>query len=228
MNISEADFNANFSGSAKALLLVVFFLLFSAYASAQTDSTATKKDVVKQAPKDTVKEDAPKIKPKKQRIYKPDSTHLPSKAVFRSAVIPGWGQLYNKRWWKVPFIYGGLTGLGLSINFNQFYYKKYLALAVRKQNMEVIEAPYTNTTLEAFTSAKTFYKRNRDLSTIGIGALWAIQVVEAYIDAKFIHSYSMDDNLAFKLSPKIIPQPVYAFTPGMAFTPGLSLIISIR
>lgn len=206
----------------------MFLLFFSAVASAQTDSATVKKEVVKSAPKDTVKDDTPKVKPKKQRIYKPDSTHLPSKAVFRSLVVPGWGQLYNKRWWKVPLIYGGLTGLGLSINFNQTYYKKYLALAVRKQRNEVIEFPYTNTTLEAFTEAKTFYKRNRDLSTIGIGALWAIQVVEAYIDAKFIHSYSMDDNLTYRLTPKLIPQPVYAFSPGPAFTPGLSFIISIK
>ena len=55
------------------------------------------------------------------------------------------------------------------------------------------------------------YRRNRDLGILGIIGGWGIQMIDAYIDAKFIRSYTMDNNLSFKVSPAVISQPVYAF-----------------
>jgi hypothetical protein len=83
--------------------------------------------------KDTVSVEKPKISVKQRlnrdvfSLFK-DSTELqsPRKAVLRSAIIPGWGQARNGKWWKVPLVYGGFVGIGLVYDFNQRFYKEFL------------------------------------------------------------------------------------------------------
>src|SRR6476661_3113395 len=67
-------------------------------------------------------------KDKKNTLFS-DSSRLqsPRHAVYRSAIIPGWGQARNRKWWKVPLVYGGFVSLGLVYEFNQRYYKELLA-----------------------------------------------------------------------------------------------------
>src|ERR1700760_3024844 len=111
-------------------LLVVFLvtgIAFSAMAQGPVlNSKPTLKDSINQrADSLTSKRFAPKVT-HDTKIYHPDSTHSPHKAVMRSLMIPGWGQIYNHRWWKVPLIYGGLGLLGDVVVFNQKYYKIFL------------------------------------------------------------------------------------------------------
>ncbi|MGZ3767781.1 MAG: DUF5683 domain-containing protein, partial [Mucilaginibacter sp.] len=87
----------------------------------KTDSLNRKQDSV------TSKRYYPKIT--KEKVYHPDTLHDPHKAVMRSLMIPGWGQIYNHRWWKLPVIYGGLGLLGDVIVFNQTNYKLFLKQA---------------------------------------------------------------------------------------------------
>src|SRR5215469_18807961 len=99
----------------KCLLLswIAIFFAFAAYAQkpdtaahiqTRADSLAIKHDST------TSKRYKPKIT--KEKTYHPDSLHSPHKALMHSLIIPGWGQLYNHQWWKVPIIYGGLGLLG--------------------------------------------------------------------------------------------------------------------
>jgi hypothetical protein len=165
----------------------------------------------------------PKILAKKnKKRYNPDSTHLPSKAVKRSLMIPGWGQLYNGAWWKVPLIYGGLGSLGLAVEFNSRYYRQYLAVYNLRRNGErpgegtsraVTQLFFDtqNVSVTAIEGAVSSYQRNMQLSILGIAGAWGIQVIEAYIQAKFIHSYTMDRDLSFKVTPGVLPTgPLYA------------------
>jgi hypothetical protein len=166
----------------------------------------------------------PKVLSKKNtKRYHPDSTHSPGLAFKRSGIIPGWGQLYNHRWWKVPLIYAGLGSLGLAVEFNNRYYKQYLRVYRLKQrglqpdagDSEAVKALFINVTASGATTtalegAVTGYQRNFQLSILGIVGAWGIQMIDAYIDAKFIHSYTMDSDLSFKVSPGVITQPVYA------------------
>ncbi|MBE7177793.1 MAG: hypothetical protein INR69_15410 [Mucilaginibacter polytrichastri] len=210
----------------KTALSVVFllFVLQTFSAHAQVDSSASA---------DTIERIQAMKKPKKQRVWRPDSTHLPKKAIFRSAVVPGWGQIYNHSWWKVPLIYGGFTSLGIAAHNNAQLYKKYLRQATlidqgRPLDPEFALRGYTASNRDIFVQAKDVTKRNRDVSIISIGAIWVVQVVEAYVQAKFQHSYSMDDNLTFQVKPNLI-QPMYAYTPGTTgFTPAVSLVIHIK
>ncbi|MDN3580183.1 DUF5683 domain-containing protein [Mucilaginibacter flavus] len=207
----------------KYLLIIGFTMLFAFTAKAQTPhadtATVAKKDTFKKASNTAPGSFAPPIK--KEKVYHPDSTHSPHKAVMHSLMIPGWGQVYNHSWWKVPIIYGGLGLLGSAVVFNQKYYKQFDVVAHYYRNGITPKTtdPYYKE-WKAYTDNQVpaqnvydyldSYRRNRDLAILGILGAWGIQTVEAYIEAKFINAYTVDNNFSMKVTPSLINQPVYA------------------
>jgi len=191
---------------------------------------ATKKDSI------AASQFKPKIKKTKERIYFPDSLHSPHKAVMHSLMIPGWGQLYNHQWWKVPVIYGGMGLLGVAIIFNATNYNEYITLAHYREKGVTPTAgmPYYKEYLayvsvpdQAIYDASDYYRRYRDLCILGILGAWGIQCIDAYIDAKFKHSYTVDNNLSIRITPSLLNQPVYAANPIGSFIPALKLTIAL-
>src|ERR1700759_2762275 len=69
-----------------------------------------------------------KAKIRKEKVYHTDTAHSPRVAVIRSLIVPGWGQVYNHKTWKVPLVYGGLLGLGWAYVYNARNYTTFLAL----------------------------------------------------------------------------------------------------
>ena len=121
----------------KYLLIILLLTGYAFTATAQeSDTSAVKAKVnsIQSKRPDTVVNSTfiPKIK--KEKVFHPDSTHSPQKAVIRSLIIPGWGQLYNHRWWKVPVIYSGIGLLGWVVIYNVKYYKEFLALSKYREN----------------------------------------------------------------------------------------------
>ena len=216
--------------------LFIFWLLLglAVVAKAQQPDTIAvknKKDSLNRV-KDSVtsKRYYPKIT--KEKTYHPDSLHSPHKAVMRSLMIPGWGQLYNHRWWKVPLIYGGLGLLGDVVVFNQKNYKEFLKEALLREKGIVgtsqndpLLVTVSNDDVVTYTN---LYRRNRDLGILGFLGGWGIQMIDAYIDAKFIHSYSMDNNLSFKVSPGTIGQPMYALNTSTMFIPAVKITFTLK
>lgn len=221
----------------KRLFLILFITacVIAAKAQVAADTVAAKPaadtvEVKKEAKKPPVPAPVPKVA--KERKYFPDSTHSPRKAVMRSLMIPGWGQIYNKKWWKVPVIYTGIGLLGSAIVFNQRYYNQFVVLAryrqrgitpnpgdpYYKEHNEFLQAPdsYINNAVDG-------YRRNRDLSILGTLGAWGIQMIDAYVDAKFIHSYTMDNDLSIKVSPGLIDQPMYAGAFNGPYIPGIKV-----
>lgn len=208
-------------------LFIIFILSFFALATyaqkpdtvinkSRNNSTSPKLDTTraKNAVTDVITK-------KNKKKYNPDSTHSPSLAFKRSGFIPGWGQWYNHRWWKVPIVYTGLGLLGSAVIFNQKYYKQYLriynlkrsGLAPDDSDSEEIVRLYNNTrnvSQTAVENAVNGYQRNMQLSILGIVGAWGIQMIDAYIDAKFIHSYTMDRDLSFRITPSVETGPLYA------------------
>ena len=115
------------------------------------------------------------------------------RAAIRSAILPGLGQITNRRWWKVPLVYGGFAGIGLVYEFNQRNYKIFLKEAqIREFNNTVkdsLRIPgnplYAELSSTGIISIKDAYRRNRDLSILGGLAFYTINIIDAYIDAKF-------------------------------------------
>jgi hypothetical protein len=140
-----------------------------------------------------------------------DTTKLqpPRKAVLRSAIIPGWGQARNGKWWKTPLVYGGFVGLGLVYDFNNKFYKETLAESqFRKENpsgdrQTVFKfSQYRGISDNQIFSAKDFYRRNRDLSLYSMFGFWGLQMIDAYIDAK-LATFDISDDLSLQIKPSI-------------------------
>lgn len=216
-----------------SLLLILFFLQANAQ---QRDSIAPKETIVA----DTAKIKTPfkvqfKNATKEIGLLFKDTTVLqnPRKAVLRSAVIPGWGQARNKKWWKVPLVYGGFVGLGLVYNFNNQFYKEFLLESqYRKANQSIAQdnrflyAQYKGISDDQIYSAKDFYRRNRDLTLYSTFGFYLLQMVDAYIDAK-LATFDVSDDLSLKIKPTI-NMPSYASTHTLAPMPMLTLKLNFK
>ncbi len=137
----------------------------------------------------------------------PDSAfqekHSPRRAAFLSAMIPGLGQVYNEKYWKVPIIYGGFTGLIYFTSYNNTIYQKY------RRDFKYItdNDPNTNPIYVSNQAnaqkLKNSWQRYRDLCIIGIGALYFLQIVDANVDAHFFN-FTIDKNLAINIDPALV------------------------
>lgn len=217
----------------KCLFLIWFVIGFVLAVRAQKPDTITVKSRADSLDR---KRDSIKSKPfvpkiTKEKAYHPDSLHDPHKAVMRSLMIPGWGQLYNHRWWKLPVIYGGLGLLADVVVFNQRYYKIFLKqaqLLERGAPASQLNPSLAGVSQADVTTYTDLYRRNRDLGILGFIGGWGIQMIDAYIDAKFVRSYSMDNDLSFKISPGVIGQPVYALNNSSTFIPAIKITFTLK
>ena len=121
----------------------------------------------------------------------------PAKAAFYSAILPGLGQAYNKKYWKIPLVYGAIgTSLYFYIDSNKNYkqyrneYKRRLEGFGRGEEL----ARYDDNTL---ISAQKFYQRNRDLSAFFIVGFYVLNIIDANVDAALIQ-FNVNENLSFK------------------------------
>jgi hypothetical protein len=223
-------------------LLLVWLLsgcTFAAFAQ-KPDTTAIlnvkKKDTLTATKHDSVvaREFAPH---KKEKIYHPDTTHSPRVAVMHSLILPGWGQVYNHQIWKVPLVVIAVGTPIYLVFFNSGLYSEFLTLAKYREH-GITPLPtdkyyteynqFSAISSQAIYDAANFYQRDRDLSYLAIIGFWGINVVDAYINAKFIHSYSVDNNLAMKVSPTFISQPIYASNPISSYIPGIKITFTLK
>jgi len=223
----------------KQLLFISLIVLSALTAKAQQPDTTSKaakkassKDTLVSTKNDSLNARKFKPKPKPEKVYHPDSTHDPHKAIMHSLLVPGWGQIYNHRWWKVPVIYAGLGLLVDAIIYNNTYYSEFLALS-KYREFGVIPTPgqsyyadaiaYQYQPDQAIYDAEEGYRRDRDLCILGLVGAWGINIIDAYIDAKFIRSYSVDTNFTMKVSPSLLNQPSFAFNTAPTYIPGIKI-----
>jgi len=141
----------------------------------------------------------------------------PAKAAFYSAVLPGLGQAYNKKYWKIPLVYGAL---GTSIYFykrNDNNYKRYLNAL--KLKLDGKENEFGNIDINGLERGVKFFKKQRDLLLFVTIGLYALNVLEANVDAH-LPDKKIDSDLSFK--PNFILQPIsndlaYALTLNYRF-----------
>jgi len=136
------------------------------------------------------------------------SVHSTSKACIFSAIIPGLGQAYNKKYWKIPILYAGFTGLGYLAVLNHASYAKYKnALMIRNDGnantIDEYENVYSDDNLSLLVD---IYRRDRDLCYIGIFAVYLLNIVDATVDAH-LYNFDVSDNLSMKWSPQLYIEP---------------------
>jgi hypothetical protein len=122
----------------------------------------------------------------------------PAKAAFYSAILPGLGQIYNKKYWKVPLVYGAIgTSTYLYVD-NQKKYKLY-----RDEYKSRLEGNTSNSDYLAglsetqLISAQKQFQRNRDLSALFIVGFYVLNIIDANIDAA-LSQFNVSEKLAFK------------------------------
>jgi hypothetical protein len=130
--------------------------------------------------------------------------HSPRKAVIYSLICPGLGQIYNKKYWKIPFIYGAGGAFLYYVRDNHMKYMKFRKALYNNQTTQdpaVIFGyswPY-----DRLAAGRDFYRRNRDLSAAGLAAIYLLNVIDAMVDANFF-TYDISDDLSMKLEPAVI------------------------
>lgn len=166
---------------------------------------------------------APERKPGFVRRFFSKDYPNPRKAAFLSLALPGAGQLYNKRWWKVPIVYGVLGGLlYLELDNLAEYHRlrdSYKLLVDDDPNTNPTEVPYS--LLDA-TSTKRYrdqWRRYVEQSSLALGLAYILTATEAFVDAH-LSRFDVSDDLTLRFTPKATPLPSGS---GVAFGLGVAL-----
>jgi hypothetical protein len=146
------------------------------------------------------------------------------KATVMSAILPGLGQVYNRKWWKVPIIYAGLGGFGYLLTTNQAkynYYGKNLKYENDGDPNTINETKYNS---DQLLTLKNDYRKYRDLGLIGCAIIYALNIVDANVDAH-LKTFDVSDNLGLEIKPY---NNLYCFNGSFGLQTGLSLNLKIK
>lgn len=133
------------------------------------------------------------------------SVHSPKKAAIMSALCPGLGQIYNRKYWKLPIIYLSMGGLVYGFGFNQkefSYYREVLRFRYDDDPATIDPLPqYSDAAIVTF---KNDYQRYRDLCVIGFSAVYLLQVIDAAVDGH-LYTFDVGPDLSLNWQPQFIP-----------------------
>lgn len=121
----------------------------------------------------------------------------PAKAAFYSAILPGLGQAYNKKYWKIPLVYGAI---GTSLYFYLDSKKKYDGFRDEyKRRLEGFErgTEFIRTDDNGLVTGQQFYQRNKDFSALFIVGFYVLNIIDANVDAALIQ-FNVNENLSFR------------------------------
>ncbi|MGI8583276.1 MAG: DUF5683 domain-containing protein [Chitinophagaceae bacterium] len=147
----------------------------------------------------------------------------PRVATFRSAVLPGWGQAYNKKYWKIPIIYGVLGTTAAVYLYNLKTYKILKEAVILRSdsdplNDSLVDPRFINFSTESIRSNRNSFRQNIDYSVLFFLLFWGINVVDATVDAH-LKAFDVSDDISFRVKPGYSPN---------ANTAGISLVFAFK
>ncbi len=147
--------------------------------------------------------------------------HSPRKASLLSAILPGAGQVYNRKYWKVPIVIGGLGASYYFIRENNNQYQRYrdAYIAITDGDPNTVDEFNGQFSSQSVLNVADTYRRWRDLSYIAIGAVYILNIVDASVDAHFVR-FDVGQDLSLELAPSL---PLAA-----QGAPGMSIAITLR
>lgn len=145
--------------------------------------------------------------------WRPD----PQRALWLALVIPGGGQIYNRKYWKLPIVYGGFVGCIYAMTWNNMMYRDYSQAYIDIMDDDPTTASYNKFLhlgrqitpaneeryKQIFKSRKDRYRRWRDLSFFTLIGVYAVSVIDAYVDAE-LSAFDISKDLSLKVSPIVI------------------------
>jgi len=150
-----------------------------------------------------------------------EEVHSPKKATIYSAILPGLGQAYNKKYWKIPLIYIGFGTIGYFIDWNNDNYKlfktgykhltdddpdtqDYMKIeAVRRNNYDLNNSNQFENLKTALLKQQDYYRRNRDLLVISLVGFYGINILDASVDAHLM-DFDISDDLTLNWQPSML------------------------
>lgn len=140
----------------------------------------------------------------------------PKTAMWLAIAFPGGGQIYNRKYWKLPIIYGGFMGCVYALNWNNTMYRDYSQAYIDIMDSDPNTKSYENFIprgydinrnlqhiQDMFKRRKNYYRRYRDLSIFCMIGVYALSIVDAYVDAE-LSSFDISRDLSMKVRPSII------------------------
>jgi len=191
----------------KQVFFIVLFSCFLMPAYSQQDSLTLTQDSIARA------------KAAHEKTYSG-----PRKASIMSAILPGLGQAYNKKYWKIPIVYAGIGGFGYMFvnNNNQYnYYRKNLRAANGLVPGAVNETHYSSDQLQVL---KLSYRKKRDFAIIGLALIYILNIVDANVDAH-LKTFDVSDDLSLHIEPW---QTLYNSGQGFKAASGISLTLNFK
>lgn len=141
--------------------------------------------------------------------------HSPRKAAIRSAIIPGWGQVYNKKYWKVPIVAAAIGIPAWLVYYNNEWYNRTryaVKVADAGNNLPVfmdkvdpeLRTFVQNRNVNALISYRNEFRRNMDYAILFGLLFWGLNVVDATVDAH-LKDFNVSDDLSFYVKPALLP-----------------------
>ena len=182
------------------IISIVVFLLacISAYAQDEIKSTHDATDTV------SLSNDSVVIHRKKVSVEAYVKRFNPRKALFYSAILPGAGQAYNKKYWKIPLVWGGLGALVYVVKYYsdaELYFRDELFYNI---NHGLTTNPTSNWTTDQLRTQESNYRRQRDYISIFAGIFYILQIVDAHVDAH-LKEFDVNPRFHVKIEPSYSP-----------------------
>ena len=150
---------------------------------------------------------------KDMSLWQPD----PKRALWLALVIPGGGQIYNRKYWKLPLVYGGFLGCLYAMNWNNTMYKDYSQAYLDLMDSDPATQSYNqfmhlgasitdankNRYKDLFKKRKDRYRRWRDMSFFVLVGVYALSVVDAYVDAE-LSVFDISKDLSLRIEPTVL------------------------
>lgn len=179
--------------------------------------TPTEGEISEDEPHTVVVADDYAFDEKGKKIFNPD----PTRAVWLSALFPGLGQIYNRRYWKLPIVIGAFMGLGYGTSWNNTQFKDYSNGYMDLMSGDPNKKSYMNffppNTDEdslnkdwlksVLKNRKDYFRRNRDLCIICMVGVYLVAIIDAYVDAQLAH-FDISPDLTMDISPGFYAEPV--------------------
>jgi hypothetical protein len=162
-----------------------------------------------------------------------------NRAMWLAIVLPGAGQIYNRKYWKLPIIYGGFVGCIYAMRWNNMMYRDYSQayMDIMDDNPETqsynqflhlgrtITDANKETYQNKFRKRKDYYRRYRDLSAFILIGVYALSVIDAYVDAS-LSEFDISDDLSLRVAPAVIPNGNNSTNPLHSSAVGLSCALN--
>ena len=165
-------------------------------------------DVYAQQPADSIAA-VPEIP---EKVWIPD----PANATWLAVVFPGAGQIYNRKYWKIPIVYGGFAGCAYALSWNNKMFRDYSQAYVDIMDGDPNTNSYYNLVVgitidektdtrygPLFKKRKDYYRRYRDISVFAFIGVYLLSIIDAYVDAE-LSNFDISPDLSMRVEPAII------------------------